>query len=125
MDLTMANPHYPTSTLERPAERLLKNFKVSQVGNDTIGTYLRGARSLAICCKDCPRMIEWTPPELERRFPPHLRIADWLSGCRAPVQADAAPRKSRSSSISTTSPTGGSRLRRARANRPGVMSAPD
>ncbi|HZZ33112.1 MAG TPA: hypothetical protein VFE10_14080 [Phenylobacterium sp.] len=26
----MANPHYPTSTLERPAERLLKPFKTSR-----------------------------------------------------------------------------------------------
>jgi hypothetical protein len=78
MDLTMANPHYPTSTLERPAERLLKTFKISQVGNDTIRTYLQRGFSLAICCRDCPRVIEWTPPELERRFGARLdlRIAD-------------------------------------------------
>jgi len=58
MDLTMANPHYPTSTLERPAARLLKHFKISQVGNDTIRTYLQRGFSLAICCRDCPRVIE-------------------------------------------------------------------
>jgi len=78
MDMTMANPRYPTSTLERPAERLLKTFNISQVGNDTIRTYLRRGFSLAICCRDCPRMMEWTPPELERRFGDRLdlRIAE-------------------------------------------------
>ena len=72
----MEDQRLPTSTLQRPSERLLKRFTISQVGNDTVRTYLRGARSLAICCKDCPRMTEWTPPELERRFPPDMSIAD-------------------------------------------------
>jgi hypothetical protein len=86
MDLTVANSIHPTSTLERPADRLLKRFKVSDVGNDTVGGYLRRGFSLAICCKDCPRIIEWTPPELERRFPPHSRIADIASrlSCSGP-----------------------------------------
>lgn len=74
--MTMGSPNYPTSTLRRPPTHLLKAFKISHVGNDTIRSYLQNGRSLAICCKDCPRMIEWTPPELERRFPLQTRIAD-------------------------------------------------
>jgi hypothetical protein len=33
-----------------------------------VRTYLARGYSLAICCKDCPRIIEWTPTVLERRF---------------------------------------------------------
>jgi hypothetical protein len=64
------------STLERPPKHLLKTFKVWQIGKDTVETYLRRGYSLAICCQDCPRMQEWTPPELEQRFPLTLKIAD-------------------------------------------------
>jgi hypothetical protein len=66
------------STLERPPERLIRRFHVGQVGDDTIQTFLTKGFSLAICCQDCPRTTEWTPPELERRFGDklHLRIAD-------------------------------------------------
>jgi len=72
------NNLHPASTLERPPDRLLRGFHLGQVGNDTIGTYLQRGFSLAICCRDCPRLVEWTPPELERRFGqrPDLRIAD-------------------------------------------------
>ena len=38
------------------------------VGTDRIGDYLSAGHSLVICCKACPRIIEWTPPELKRRF---------------------------------------------------------
>ena len=71
-------PLNPASTLERPPDRLLKTFKISQIGSDTVRTYLRRGFSLAICCRDCPRLIEWTPPELERRLGDRLdlRIAD-------------------------------------------------
>jgi len=72
------NALHPTSTLRRPHDRLLKAFRISDVGNDTVASYLRQGFSLAICCKDCPRLIEWTPPELEARFghQPDRRIAD-------------------------------------------------
>jgi hypothetical protein len=75
------NKLHPQSTLERPNDRLLRGFKVSQVGNDTIASYLRRGYSLAICCRDCPRLIEWTPPELETMFRTrlNLRIADLAS----------------------------------------------
>lgn len=73
----MAQLH-SASTLERPPDRLLKTFNVARIGNDTIRTYLQRGFSLAICCRDCPRLIEWTPPELETRFGGRLdlRIAD-------------------------------------------------
>jgi hypothetical protein len=75
------NALHPASTLERPHNRLLKSFRLSQVGSDTVASYLRQGFSLAICCKDCPRLIEWTPPELEKRFGGQLdrRIADIAS----------------------------------------------
>lgn len=68
----------PHSTLKRPAEKLLRNFRIGQTGDDTIGLFLEKGFSLAICCRDCPRMIEWTPPDLVARFGqrPNLRIAD-------------------------------------------------
>jgi hypothetical protein len=66
------------STLKRPAEKLIRQFHVGQVGDDTIQTFLMKGFSLAICCQDWPRHTEWTPPELERRFGDKLglRIAD-------------------------------------------------
>jgi hypothetical protein len=66
------------STLKRPPAKMVQNFHLGQVGDDTIGSYLAAGFSLAICCKDCPRLIEWTPPELERLFGQRLdlRIAD-------------------------------------------------
>jgi hypothetical protein len=66
------------STLRRPPEQLIRLFRADRVGADTIQTYLHKGFSLAICCKACPRVVEWTPPELERRFGDKLglRIAD-------------------------------------------------
>ena len=64
--------------LKRPPENLIRRFHAGQVGGDTIQTFLEKGFSLAICCQDCPRMIEWTPPELQRRFGDRLslKIAD-------------------------------------------------
>ena len=69
---------HPTSTLERPHDRVLRSFSLGQIGADTVRTYLRRGCSLAICCRDCPRLIEWTPPDLEAKFGHRLdlRIAD-------------------------------------------------
>ena len=63
--------------LKRPSKTMLQRFTLAQVGNDDVREYLRKGFSLVICCKDCPRLIEWTPPELERRFgdQPELKIA--------------------------------------------------
>jgi hypothetical protein len=72
-------PH--RSTLKRPPAKALVRFHVGQVGDDTVRTYLENGFSLAICCKDCPRLIEWTPHEMEARFGGklQLRIADIAS----------------------------------------------
>lgn len=56
------------STLKRPAEKLILRFDVWQVKDRTIRSYLEKGFSLAICCKHCPRMIEWTPPQLFQKF---------------------------------------------------------
>lgn len=58
----------PPSTLKAPPKKALQAFRVGQVGRDTISTYLENGWSLAICCKDCERLVEWTPPELAQRF---------------------------------------------------------
>lgn len=65
------------STLKPPPKKALKGFHVGQVGGDTVGDYLAKGWSLAICCKACERLVEWTPPELARRFgdQPRVRIA--------------------------------------------------
>ena len=69
-------PHQ--STLERPSDKLLRQFHIGQIGNDTVRTFLQKGWSLAICCRSCPRLIEWTPPDLQERFGDRLdlRIAD-------------------------------------------------
>ena len=66
------------TTLKRPPQSLIDRFHVGQVGDDTIGTFLEKGFSLVICCQDCPRMIEWTPPQLAERYgeKPGLRIAE-------------------------------------------------
>lgn len=66
------------STLKRPPAKAVQRFHPGQAGADTIRTFLASGFSLAICCKACPRLVEWTPPDLERRFSDHLdlRIAD-------------------------------------------------
>jgi len=66
-----------TSTLKPPPRSALARFHVGQVGDDTVASYLAKGWSLAICCKACTRLVEWAPPELDRRFgdQPHLRIA--------------------------------------------------
>jgi len=56
------------STLQRPDDKLIARFGLWQVGENTIRTYLEKAYSLGICCRNCRRTIEWTPPELLKRF---------------------------------------------------------
>ena len=67
-----------TSTLKAPARKALKAFHAGQVGDDTIATYLQCGWSLAICCKACERLVEWTPPDLAERFAGRegVRVAD-------------------------------------------------
>ena len=56
------------STLERPEDRLIQRFDVGQVKGKTIRGLLEKGFSLAICCRACPRLVEWTPPQLLERF---------------------------------------------------------
>jgi hypothetical protein len=66
------------STVRRPPAKLLQSFHIGQIGDDTIRVFLTCGWSLAICCRECPRVVEWTPPELLARFGDRLdlRIAD-------------------------------------------------
>lgn len=66
------------SQIERPSEKWIRAFKPSMVGSDRIRDLLKDRFSLVICCKHCPRLIEWTPPELARRFGEKvdLKLAD-------------------------------------------------
>lgn len=68
----------PPSTLKRPTAKLLSRFRADQMHDDTVRVFLEKGFSLAICCRDCPRLIEWTPWDLEQRFGHRLdlRIAD-------------------------------------------------
>ncbi|WP_242563335.1 hypothetical protein [Phenylobacterium aquaticum] len=68
----------PPSTLKRPAAKLLSRFRLDDLHDDTIRVFLAKGFSLAICCRECPRLIEWTPADLEQRFGARLdlRIAD-------------------------------------------------
>lgn len=71
-------PSVVPSTLKRPDQKLISRFDVWQVKDRTIRGFLEEGFSLAICCKACPRMIEWTPPELLAKFEGKLdlRLAD-------------------------------------------------
>jgi hypothetical protein len=86
-------PLHPDSTLKRPTAKQLATFQLDRVGADTVHTYLEKGFSLAICCRDCSRFQEWTPPELQERFGAKLQtpiaaIAERLSctgegGCKS------------------------------------------
>jgi len=62
------------STMQRPVEKLINRFGLWQVKDHTIRTYLEKGFSLGICCRNCPRTIEWTPPDLLRRFGDRLDL---------------------------------------------------
>lgn len=70
-----------SSNLEPPPKTALRAFHVGQVGTDTVETFLAHGWSLAICCKACERLVEWTPPELQARFQdcPGPRIGDLVA----------------------------------------------
>lgn len=66
------------SALKRPTAKWLARYRIEAIRNDTVAEYLAKGFSLAICCRACPRLTEWTPHELQRRYGnrPHTRIAD-------------------------------------------------
>ena len=60
--------------LKRPDEALIRKFQLRHLGDRTISYHLEKGYSLAICCRDCPRLIAWTPPELLQRFETRLDL---------------------------------------------------
>ena len=64
--------------MKRPAQKLIDHFRLDMIGDDRVEDYLRKEWSLIICCKGCPRMIEWAPQDLKDRFGerPEVKIAD-------------------------------------------------
>jgi len=103
------------STLQRPDEKLISRFGLWQVKDHTIRTYLEKGFSLGICCRNCPRTIEWTPPELLRRFEDRLDLPSrcWCPACPARARRAAGRMTLRFSRISTTGPGAGRRRGKA------------
>lgn len=68
----------PPAPPRRPPEALIQRFRLGQVGEDTVRSFLEARFSLVICCKACPRLVAWTPPDLAERFGHRtdLRLAD-------------------------------------------------
>ena len=56
------------STLEMPPKRWLDHWHLGRIDDDTVRVYLERTYSLGVCCRDCKRLVEITPPELEARF---------------------------------------------------------
>lgn len=70
------------STLKVPTAKELRHFHIGLIDpDDRVRQHLEKGWSLAICCKDCRRLVEWTPPDLEKRFGerPDTRIRDIAS----------------------------------------------
>lgn len=67
-------------TLKRPPDKYIRAFKPRMVEGHTVGDLVGQGWSLGICCRHCPRVVEWTPPELESRFAGKLglKLADLL-----------------------------------------------
>ncbi len=62
------------STIKRPPEKLISRAYAAQAGADTVRTYLMNGWSLGIACKNCPRLVEWTPSDLLERFGDRLDL---------------------------------------------------
>jgi hypothetical protein len=58
----------PYSTFDRPTPGELLKWRVWHLKDDTVRYYLAKGFSLVLCCRNCPRMVEWTPPQLFERF---------------------------------------------------------
>ena len=66
------------STIQRPSTKELSRFSLRDIRDDKIRDYLEKGWSLGICCQDCPRLVEWTPFDLQQRFGerPDTRIVE-------------------------------------------------
>jgi hypothetical protein len=78
--MIMAAGQHPSSTVRTPAPHLIRRFEPRHLGARTIGYHLQQGYSLCICCKDCRRLVEWTPYDLEEKFGkwPDLKLVDLL-----------------------------------------------
>ncbi|HEY3949599.1 hypothetical protein [Phenylobacterium sp.] len=57
------------STVKRPPAKQLRAFHLGMIDpTHTVRLYLARGYSLAICCRACDRLTEWTPPDLCERF---------------------------------------------------------
>jgi hypothetical protein len=101
-------PGLPTA-LHRPPAKQIRSFRPSMIGDDTIATLLENGWSLGVCCRNCPRVVEWKPEWIEERFgdQPNLKLAhlqprlqcDETAGCGArdmvifPYREKAPPKR--------------------------------
>jgi hypothetical protein len=64
----------PYSTFKRPPPSKLRTWAAWQLEDITVRYFLARNISLVLCCRDCPRCTEWTPPQLLERFNDKLDI---------------------------------------------------
>lgn len=67
----------PSTSLKRPDQKLIDKFRPDMVdvaGANTVGALVDKGFSLVICCKACPRMVEWSPADLEEKFADRLGL---------------------------------------------------
>ncbi len=58
----------PYLTFKRPTAKQLRTWAAWQLEDITFRYFLARGISLVLCCRDCPRCTEWTPPEMFERF---------------------------------------------------------
>jgi hypothetical protein len=67
MSVMAATPTH--SNVPIPSAKALRSFNLGMVKpNRPVRWFLERGSSLAICCKYCRRLVEWTPADLEARF---------------------------------------------------------
>jgi len=63
------------SNIPAPSAKALAAFHLGMVKRDRpVRWFLEKGASLAICCKDCRRLVEWTPVDLAERFVGRLHV---------------------------------------------------
>lgn len=67
---------YPKSPNLKPLPKaMLRVFRFDRrMAGDTIQLYLENNCSVAVCCRDCGRLVELTPPDMAERFPDRLGL---------------------------------------------------
>lgn len=67
-EVPAAAPAAPPQGPKRPPKRMIDAFRPAMIQDDDIAWLVRRGMSLVICCRNCPRMVEWTPADLAGRF---------------------------------------------------------